>query len=111
MVLGTNEGPRVNHCRPAADVLFESAESVYGGNTLCLVLTGMGHDGAEGARRLAGRGASVLAQDEASCVVWGMPRAVSESGVANEIVPLDEIADRLEAWCARYARRAVGSSR
>ena len=111
VVLGTNEGPRVNHCRPAADVMFESAESVWNGNVLCLVLTGMGNDGAEGARRLAARGGSVIAQDEASSVVWGMPRAVAESGVANEIVALDEVAGRLEAWFTRYGRSTIGSLR
>ena len=111
LVLGTNEGPRVNHCRPAADILFESAESVWGGNVLCVVLTGMGHDGAEGARRLSVRGASVIAQDEASSVVWGMPRTVAESGVANEIVSLDDIPGRLDTWLSRYGRRTVGSVR
>ena len=111
LVLNTNEGPRVNHCRPAADVLFESAESIWGGNALCLVLTGMGNDGEEGCRRLAARGASVIAQDEASSVVWGMPGAVTTAGLANEVVSLDEIPGRLDAWFARYGRRAVGSIR
>lgn len=111
VVLNTNEGPRINHCRPAADILFESAETVYGGNTLCLVLTGMGNDGEEGTRRLAGLGASVIVQDEPSCVVWGMPRAVAEAGLANEVVPLDDIPGRLNTWLARYARRPAGSVR
>ena len=111
VVLGTNEGPRVNHCRPAADILFESAESIWGGNVLCVVLTGMGNDGAEGARRLSARGASVIAQDEASSVVWGMPRAVAETGVANEIVSLDEVPGRLDTWLSRYGRRTAGSIR
>lgn len=109
--LGTNEGPRVNHCRPAADVLFESVESVWGGNVLCAVLTGMGHDAAEGCRRLGARGASVIAQDAATSVVWGMPRAVAEAGSANEIVPLEAVAGRLDAWLERYGRRTVGSLR
>ncbi|MEM9467689.1 MAG: chemotaxis-specific protein-glutamate methyltransferase CheB [Actinomycetota bacterium] len=109
VVLGTNEGPRVNGCRPAADVLFESAESVWGGNLLCAVLTGMGHDGAEGARRLADLGASVIAQDQGSSVVHGMPRAVAATGAVNEMVALDELPSRLETWLTRHGRRPVSS--
>ncbi|MEM9202239.1 MAG: chemotaxis response regulator protein-glutamate methylesterase [Actinomycetota bacterium] len=111
LVIGTNEGPKVNHCRPAADVLFESAEPIFGGNALCVVLTGMGNDGAEGCRRLTAKGASVIAQDEPTSVVWGMPRAVTEAGLANEVLPLPDIAGRIESWLGRHARPTVGSIR
>lgn len=85
------EGPPENFCRPAVDVLFRSAAEVYGGHVLCLVLTGMGHDGRQGSGVLAAKGAYVLAQDEASSVVWGMPGAVSDAGFADEVLPLNQI--------------------
>ncbi|MDT0200812.1 chemotaxis response regulator protein-glutamate methylesterase [Nocardioides sp. AE5] len=101
------EGPRVvarldqsepvNFCRPAVDVLFDSALATFGGNTLAVVLTGMGTDGLAGVEGLARRGAVVVVQDEASSVVWGMPGAVAEAGLAHEVVPLDRVAARLSA--------------
>ena len=83
--------PAENSCRPSADVLFHSMADVYGGAVIAAVLTGMGRDGARGDERLKAAGAQVLAQDEASSVVWGMPGAVVEAGVADEIVPLDDV--------------------
>jgi two-component system chemotaxis response regulator CheB len=90
--------------RPSVDVLFESAAAVYGRNVLGLVMTGMGKDGLEGALRIREAGGSVLAQDEASCVVYGMPRAVAEAGVAAASVPLSGIADALGNALGRSAR-------
>jgi len=87
--------PAENSCRPSADVLFQSMADVYGGAVIAAVLTGMGRDGARGAERLKAAGAQVLAQDEASSVVWGMPGAVVEAGVADEVVPLNEIASAI----------------
>jgi two-component system chemotaxis response regulator CheB len=84
-----------NFCRPAVDALFRSALSVFGGNVLACVLTGMGQDGLVGAGELARRGATIVVQDEPSSVVWGMPGAVAEAGLAHETVPLDQIARRL----------------
>jgi len=81
-----------NSCRPAVDVLFRTAAGVCGGNVLAVVLTGMGRDGMLGASAIAAAGGRVLAQDAASCVVWGMPRAVEEAGVAHAVVSLDEMA-------------------
>lgn len=86
-----NDLPPVNFCKPAVDPLFESAIAIYGGSILACVLTGMGHDGAAGATRIANAGGSVIAQDEESSVVWGMPGAVVQAGVAAEILPLDQI--------------------
>lgn len=90
----------VNSCRPAVDVLFSSVEGVVGGDVVTVVLTGMGADGAAGVKALRAKGAWSIAQDEASSVVWGMPGAVVQSGQADEILPLDKIADRIAeiAW-------------
>jgi two-component system chemotaxis response regulator CheB len=81
-----------NHCRPSADYLFWSAARMYGAGTLALVLTGMGSDGLDGAREVHERGGVVLAQDEATSAVWGMPGRVSEAGIARATLPLDAIA-------------------
>jgi two-component system, chemotaxis family, protein-glutamate methylesterase/glutaminase len=84
--------PPENSCRPAVDVMFRSVAAVYGGSAYAAVLTGMGYDGRNGAKVLRDAGAEVLAQDEASSVVWGMPGAVVGAGLADEVLPLDEIA-------------------
>lgn len=84
-----------NSVRPAVDVLFRSAAEVWGGNVLVAVMTGMGQDGLLGAVQLHGLGAQVLAQDEASCVVWGMPGAVVKAGIADRVLPLSQIADEI----------------
>ncbi len=91
VVLKTNQAPPENSCRPSVDVLFRSVAEVYGGNSLAVILTGMGKDGAAGCVQLSQLGATVLAQDEQSSVVWGMPRAVYEAGVADALVPLNEM--------------------
>jgi two-component system chemotaxis response regulator CheB len=85
------EGPQENFCRPAVDPLFRSLADVYGARLLAVVLTGMGHDGREGARQVVERGGAVIAQDEQSSVVWGMPGAVVEAGLAQTVLPLDGI--------------------
>jgi len=82
----------LNHCRPAVDYLFFSAARIYGASALALVMTGMGADGLDGARAVHERGGVVLAQDEASSAVWGMPGKVTEAGIANATLPLREIA-------------------
>lgn len=85
----------VNFCRPSADVLFRSAAKVYGARTLAVVMTGMGQDGLEGARAVREAGGQVLIQDELSSVVWGMPGAVHQAGLANQVLPLDELAGEI----------------
>ena len=80
-----------NFCRPAVDVLFRSAVDSYGGAVLAVVLTGMGQDGLLGVQALRANGASVVIQDEASSIVWGMPGAVANAGLADRILPLHEI--------------------
>ena len=90
--LHLSQGPLENHCRPAVDVLFRSVAAVYGAGTLAVVLTGMGSDGLARLPRSARPGGTVLAQDQASSVVWGMPGAVSNAGLAHKELPLFDIA-------------------
>lgn len=90
-----DQGPQENFCRPAVDVLFRSALEVYGAGALVTVLTGMGQDGLAGTRQLAAAGAPVLVQDEESSVVWGMPGAVAGAGLADDVLPLEELANRI----------------
>lgn len=91
-VLALDQSPAVNFCRPAVDPLFRSVAELYGDRALAVVLTGMGHDGREGARALVERGSIVLAQDEASSVVWGMPGAVADAGLASVLRPVTGLA-------------------
>lgn len=86
-----DKGDVVNFCRPAADPLFETAAAAYGSRLLCVVLTGMGHDGRAGAGKIAQAGGRVIVQDEASSVVWGMPGAVAQAGYAEAVKPLGEL--------------------
>jgi len=86
-----DQSPRQNSCRPAVDALFTSIGEVYGGAVLAVILTGMGQDGLRGTEILKAHGASVLAQDEASSVVWGMPGAVVNAGLADTVLPLDGV--------------------
>ena len=90
-----NDDPPVNFCRPAVDVLFDSASALFRSGVLGVVLTGMGADGARGATTIAGAGGNVLAQDEATSVVWGMPGAVVAAGAAFEVLPIDEIGPKV----------------
>lgn len=90
--------------RPAVDLTMESAVDVWGSGVIGVVLTGMGMDGARGARRIKQAGGIVFAQDEASCVVFGMPRAVIEMGQADQVVPLSEMAELLEQTVRRRAQ-------
>lgn len=89
--LRTHQGPRENSCRPAVDVLFRSVATLFGAHSLAVVLTGMGQDGLKGCEALAAKGARILAQDEASSIVWGMPGFVARAGLAEKVLPLDQI--------------------
>jgi two-component system chemotaxis response regulator CheB len=93
--IALDNGPAINFCKPAVDPLFTSAISVWGPRCLALVLTGMGHDGLAGARELVAAGGHVMAQDEATSVVWGMPGQVAQAGLCSAVLPLSEIAPRL----------------
>jgi two-component system, chemotaxis family, protein-glutamate methylesterase/glutaminase len=87
-----NDLAQENFCRPAVDPLFRSAAAALGNKALAIILTGMGHDGREGAKALVARGASIIAQDEDTSVVWGMPGAVVRAGLASASKPLNDIA-------------------
>lgn len=86
-----NQEEHENSCRPAVDVLFRSAAEIYGGAVIATILTGMGRDGLAGVQCLKKLGAPILAQDRATSVVWGMPGAVVEAGLADVVLPLNEI--------------------
>lgn len=90
-----NRMPAVHHCRPAVDVLFQSVGECPGARVVAAILTGMGSDGAQGMKALKAKGARTIAQDEASCVVYGMPRAAVELGVVDRVLPLSQIAGAL----------------
>ncbi|MEU7903133.1 chemotaxis response regulator protein-glutamate methylesterase [Actinoplanes sp. NPDC049118] len=94
-VIQLSGAPPENSCRPAVDVMFRSVASLFGASAFATVLTGMGYDGRGGAKVLREAGAEIMAQDEASSVVWGMPGAVVGAGLADEILPLDRIAAAL----------------
>jgi two-component system chemotaxis response regulator CheB len=102
VAVGLTDGPPVNSCRPAADVLLRSLGMVYEGRVLSVILTGMGNDGLAGVTALARRGGYTLAQDRASSVVWGMPGAVVEAGRADEVVPLALMAGRISRLVSRW---------
>lgn len=84
-----------NHCRPAVDVLFRSVARQYGNGVLAVVLTGMGSDGMLGCRVIREQGGGVIAQDQATSTVWGMPGAVTNAGLAHKVLPLDAIAPEI----------------
>ncbi|MCZ2805798.1 chemotaxis response regulator protein-glutamate methylesterase [Modestobacter sp. VKM Ac-2983] len=90
-----NQAPPENFCRPAVDVLFRSAVAAYGGAVLGVVLTGMGSDGRIGAGQIRDAGGMVVAQDQATSVVWGMPGAVAQAGFADEVLPLGRVAEAI----------------
>jgi two-component system chemotaxis response regulator CheB len=90
-----DDGPPINFCKPAVDPLFSSATEVWGGATLAVILTGMGSDGAHGAENVVAAGGNIIAQDEASSVVWGMPGSVAHAGLCAAVLPLDQIAPRI----------------
>lgn len=93
VVLSTD--PLVNGCRPSADVTMQSAAAVYGRRTIGVIMTGMGRDGTEGLRSIKRAEGRTMVQDPESCVISGMPKAAMEAGVADYVVPLDDIAKRL----------------
>jgi two-component system chemotaxis response regulator CheB len=97
--------PPENSCRPSVDPLFRSVAELYGAGALGVVLTGMGQDGLLGARSLRERQGSIVVQDEATSVVWGMPGAIARAGLANRVVPLHEIAGEILKHVSASGRR------
>jgi len=105
--LHLHQGPPENHCRPAVDVLFRSAASIFGAATLAVILTGMGSDGLAACRIIRAQGGTVLAQDQATSAVWGMPGSVILAGLAQRVLPLPAIAPEI----LRIAGRSIGELR
>jgi two-component system chemotaxis response regulator CheB len=95
VVIALDDGPAINFCKPAVDPLFASAVEIWQGGILAVVLTGMGSDGMRGGKEIVAAGGNVIAQDEASSVVWGMPGAAAHAGICSAILPLNQIAPKL----------------
>jgi two-component system chemotaxis response regulator CheB len=95
VVIVLDNGPPVNFCKPAVDPLFSSAIEVWQGATLAVLLTGMGSDGTRGGKEIVSAGGNVIAQDEASSVVWGMPGSAAHAGICAAILPLNQIGPKL----------------
>jgi two-component system chemotaxis response regulator CheB len=90
-----DDGPAVHFCKPAVDPLFTSAAEVWGSWNLALILTGMGIDGTAGAVDIVAGGGSVIVQDEATSVVWGMPGSAASAGVCSAVLPLEQIGPKV----------------
>jgi two-component system, chemotaxis family, protein-glutamate methylesterase/glutaminase len=104
--INLTQGLHENHCRPAVDVLFRTASQIYGAGALGIVMTGMGSDGMLGAQIIRQNGGTVLAQDQATSAVWGMPGAVTQAGLAQKVLPLNAIAPEILRLCSRTPREA-----
>jgi len=96
-----NEGPKIWHQRPSVDILFHSAAKTIGKNAIGVIMTGMGQDGAEGLLAMKNAGARTIAQDQDSCIVYGMPKVAKERGAVDIVVPLAKIASVLQAYCSK----------
>ena len=94
-ICGLSDAPPVLSVKPAANIMFLSVADEYGGNVLCVILTGMGRDGTDGAAALKRKGAYVIAESQKTCVVYGMPKAAVDAGVVDEVLPLNEIPDAM----------------
>ncbi|MBR0150401.1 MAG: chemotaxis protein CheB, partial [Synergistaceae bacterium] len=94
-VCGLSDAPPVLSVKPAANIMFLSVADEYGGNVLCVILTGMGRDGTDGAMALKRKGAYVIAESQKTCVVYGMPKSAADAGIVDEILPLNEIPDAM----------------
>lgn len=93
-----NDGPAENFCKPAVDVMFRSLVKLFGGNILGVILTGMGYDGARSSQLLVDHGGVLIAQDEATSVVWGMPGAVAKAGLCHAVLPVEKIGNKMNAF-------------
>ena len=110
-VIVLDDGAPVHYCKPAVDPLFASAAEVWGSWNLALILTGMGTDGATGAVEVVKAGGSVIVQDEATSVVWGMPGSAVAAGVCSAVLPLEQIAPKVVAPVPRCAGRGAAGLR
>jgi two-component system chemotaxis response regulator CheB len=94
-IISLDDSLPINFCRPAVDPLFKSASEVWGERSLAIILTGMGCDGTAGARAIAEAGGTIIAQDEATSAVWGMPGSAAQAGVCSAVLPLGRIASEV----------------
>lgn len=94
--LRLNKEPPENFCRPAVDPMFRSLSKVFGSSVLGVILTGMGQDGLSGSKVVVDGGGTIIAQDQETSVVWGMPGVVSEAGICSAILPLNRMADKIQ---------------
>jgi two-component system chemotaxis response regulator CheB len=95
LVIELSDSAPEQFCRPAVDPMLRSASDAAGGRVLAVILTGMGSDGLAGARHLVEAGGAVMAQDETTSVVWGMPGAVARAGLTSAVLPLPELGGRV----------------
>ena len=102
-VIKLNQGPQENFCRPAVDPMIRSLSRLYGRNLLVVILTGMGADGQRGAEAVVAAGGAVIAQDESTSVVWGMPGAVATAGLCSAVLPLQQLAPHMRNLLLRSA--------
>lgn len=91
-VIQLDQNPPENFCRPSVDPMFRSISKIYGSRVLAVILTGMGADGAEGGKHITNAGGTLIAQDEKTSVVWGMPGAAAAAGICSAVLPIEEIA-------------------
>jgi two-component system chemotaxis response regulator CheB len=111
VVCATNTDPPVNFCRPAVDVLFRSAVQVYGARALGVIMTGMGRDGYEGCKDIVAAGGEAYVEHPDTCVVWGMPREVTEDGLASRIVRLGDMGNAIAGRLGALATASAGGPR
>jgi two-component system chemotaxis response regulator CheB len=100
-VLRLNQGPKENFYRPAVDPMLQSMSKAYGPNILTVILTGMGSDGTKGAKTIVENGGTLIAQDEETSVVWGMPGSVATAGLCSVVGPIDQIAPKIMSFANR----------
>ena len=111
IMIALDNGPKENFCKPAVDPMLRSLSGIYGAHILAVILTGMGEDGLAGARQVVEGGGQVIAQDQASSVVWGMPGAVAQAGLCRGIMPLTEIPGFILRACGRKPELAMTGER
>jgi len=102
-IVEINDGPPENYCRPAVDPLFRSVTKAFGGAVLGVVLTGMGNDGTKGGKFIVDAGGTIVAQDEVTSVVWGMPGAVTAAGLCSKLVPRNGMANFITNFVTRFS--------
>ncbi len=99
LTIKLDDGPQENFCKPAVDPMLRSLVGIYGEKVLCVILTGMGHDGLKGAEMLVEKGGRLIAQDEETSVVWGMPGAVAMAGICSAVLPVSEMGQWVRRAC------------